>query len=405
MVAGRGATGSEVRDALLTTRGPVAMLHLSPYRRDDPALILQLARTKPGGRLRRMAARRTPTRELRRCHLIVQPMAGLADERPEDSGAPRSGSPRLYCIIVTYKRPQGLADALRFVLAQERPPDLVVVVDNEGSLAVSRQVEAVERRHPGKVVLLRAPENLGPAGGTALGMEHILRVAHDDDWITRSDDDRTEKFEVYAELLRFAIEQRTADKRVGAVGAVGARFDWRRGRLVRVTDEEIALGPVDVDYVPTGVFPAFNVGAVRDVGVFDVDLFYGSSEVEYGLRLRRAGYRIVANPILWTQLGRQSALTAGPRVTLRPFTWRRYYSLRNQIYLLRRSGHATTAVRVAVVRGLLKPLLNLPRAPRQAWLHLRWNARAVADGWRGRMGRTYDPEEFPGGGLGDPQAD
>ncbi len=317
---------------------------------------------------------------------------------PGEPGASGDGTERLFCIIVTYKRPEGLAKALEFVAAQRRPPDLVVVVDNEGPTA---STQALTKVSSVPVRVVNAPENLGPAGGTALAMEHILEEADDRDWITRVDDDREEHFDVFEELLRFAIEQRNLDGRVGAVGAVGARYDWRRGRLVRIEDAEIDLGPVDVDYVPTNVFPAFNVGVVREVGVFDAELFYGSSEVEYGLRLREAGFRIVADPVLWKQLGRQSALTAGPRRTLRPFTWRRYYSLRNQVYVLRQSGHARTALRVALVRGLAKPVLNLPREPRQAWLHLRWNARAVLDGWRGRMGRTVDPEDFAGGLFGD----
>lgn len=331
------------------------------------------------------------------CHSPHMSRHGCQPELDELGAAP-AACEQLFCIIVAYKRPEGLAAALRFVAAQNRTPDLVVVVDNEGG---SADIELVTKAMSLPIELLAAPENLGPAGGTAFAMQHILQEAADQDWITRIDDDREGHFEVFDELLRFAIEQRALDPRVGAVGATGARYDWRRGRLVRVDDAEIDAGPVDVDYVPTNVFPAFNVGVVREIGVFDSDLFYGSSEVEYGLRLREAGYRIVADPVLWKQLGRQSALTAGPRRTLRPFTWRRYYSLRNQVYVLRKYGHTVTALRVALVRGMAKPLANLPREPKLAWLHLRWNARAVVDGWRGRMGRTYDPEDFAGGLLGD----
>lgn len=307
--------------------------------------------------------------------------------------APTDG--RLYCLIVTYRRPSQFAVALDFALGQGRRPDLVVVVDNEGSSEVAETVTAAQQRGE-PVELIQPGDNLGPAGGTAVAMERILRDASDGDWITRVDDDNEyEDSDVFGRLLEFARTQRNLDPRVGAVGAVGSRYDWKRGRLERISDEEIDAGPVDVDYVPTNVFPAFSVAAVRDVGVFDAALFYGSSEVEYGLRLRRAGYRLLADPALWRRLGRRAATNAGARRTLRPFSWRRYYSLRNQVYLLRASGHRWTAVKVGVVRGVLKPVLNLLFDPRNALVHLRWGSRAVYDGWRGKMGRTHDPEDFP----------
>jgi rhamnosyltransferase len=303
--------------------------------------------------------------------------------------------PRLFCIIVTYRRSEAFRDALDFACTQLRPPDGVVVVDNEGSDLIGEAVaHAHEQGVP--VQLIQPGDNLGPAGGTAVAMERILLEADDCDWITRIDDDNeVEDPDIFGQLFRFAVQQRAEDPRVAAVGAVGSRFDWRRGRLVRIDDWEIDAGPVDVDYVPTNLYPAFSVSAIRDVGVFDRELFYGSSEVEYGLRLRRAGYRLVADPVLWRRLGRRWEHTAGPRRTLRPFSWRRYYSLRNQIHILIQYGHPWTAFKVGVVRGFVKPLVNVPFGPRVALTHFKWSSRAVIDGWRGRMGRTYDPEVFP----------
>lgn len=302
---------------------------------------------------------------------------------------------RLFCIIVTYRRPDAFRVALNFALTQGRPPDAIFVVDNEGSDSVASVVEA-SLLHGATIQLIQPGDNLGPAGGTAVAMERILLDADDGDWITRIDDDNElEDPDIFGRLLEFAVDQHRIDPMVAAVGGVGSRYDWRRGRLVRIDDSEIDAGPVDVDYVPTNLYPAFNVAAVRDVGVFDRELFYGSSEVEYGLRLRRAGYRLLADPVLWRRLGRRWEHTAGPRRTLRPFSWRRYYSLRNQVHILIEYGHPWTAVKVGVVRGFIKPLVNVPFGPRVALTHLKWSSRAVIDGWRGRMGRTYDPEVFP----------
>jgi glycosyltransferase involved in cell wall biosynthesis len=299
--------------------------------------------------------------------------------------------PKLYCIIVTFRRPDGFERVLECAMKQTVPPVEIVVVDNEGSDLVERLVDA-KQGGPTTITYIRTGENLGPAGGTAVGMERILEVAGDEDWITRLDDDLDGMDDdIFEELLRFAVEQRSADPAVGAVGAVGSRYDWSTGRLMRIDDSEIEAGPVPVDYVPTNLFPAFNVGVVRTVGVLDRRLFYGSSEVEYGLRLRAAGVRILANPVLWKRLGRQTATTAGAGWRLRQLDWRRYYSLRNQVYVLRNNGHRWTAVKVSITRGLAKPLFNLFVAPLDAWGHLKLNSRAIFDGWRGNMGRTLEP--------------
>ena len=51
---------------------------------------------------------------------------------------------RLYCIIVTYRRPVAFQKALDFALTQERPPDEVIVVDNEGSDLITSIVDRAQ---------------------------------------------------------------------------------------------------------------------------------------------------------------------------------------------------------------------------------------------------------------------
>jgi hypothetical protein len=85
--------------------------------------------------------------------------------------------------------------------------------------------------------------------------------------------------------------------------------------------------------------------------------------------------------------------------------WRRYYSLRNLIYLLRQHGHTLTALRVTILRGVAKPLLNLPLRPVLGLRHLRSNLRAARDGWTGRLGRQVSPDNRPVVNSGQPSSD
>lgn len=299
-------------------------------------------------------------------------------------------APQFAGVLVTFRRPDALATMLRALGAQTRTLDRLIVVDNEPTGATRALVGELA---PG-AEYVAAAENLGPAGGIALGMERILAEAADRDWIvTLDDDDPPTDPTLFATLLAFATHLAARDRSVGAVGAEGARCDRGRGRMVWVPDEELR-GDVDVDWIGGDFFPVYSAAALRVAGTMRADLFFGFEELDLGLRLRDCGYRIVlpgqlclARRVANGQLG----LAVLPSRALGEVTWRRYYSLRNLIRILLDRGALTGAVRVTVVVGLAKPLVNLARAPRSAWRHLRLNLRACADAWTGRIGRTVEP--------------
>jgi glycosyltransferase involved in cell wall biosynthesis len=304
-------------------------------------------------------------------------------------GTPTVG---LYGVLVTYRRPESLAEVLRRLEEQERPLDGLVVVDN----APSEETATIVRDHraQGSVTYVAAPENLGAAGGIDLGMRHFVARLQVNDWIVTIDDgDPPMSDQLLKELLSFAARLARTDPRLGGVGLVGARFDWKRGRTIRVPDEELK-GPIAVDYIGGGQFPLYRVGAIRDVGSFSRDIFFGFDDLEFGLRMRRAGYSIYAHGDLWREArvaSNRLGLHVRPALGLGEFNWRRYYGLRNLIYILRSNGRSRAALRVTVVSGLGKPLANAFRHPRLGVTHLRLNWKACRDGWRGRMGRTLEP--------------
>jgi glycosyltransferase involved in cell wall biosynthesis len=268
-----------------------------------------------------------------------------------------------------------------------------VVVDNAPS-PESRASVAGAAGIAAAVDHLEMPENLGFTGGVAAGMRHVLELAEDRDWIVVLDDDDPVPYPtVFGELERFAERMLAQDSRTAGVGISGGRFDWRRGRIRRVPDRELH-GSVAVDHVAGNQVPFYLVSAVRDAGTFHAPLFFGLSEIEFGLRVSRAGYHFYAHGDLW-RLRREAAgrmgVDATPGRSLAPMNWRRYYVLRNSIYMLKRFGHPWTAARVTLV-NLAKPVVNLPLHPRLAATHLGVNLRACRDGWFGRMGRRLEPD-------------
>jgi GT2 family glycosyltransferase len=303
-------------------------------------------------------------------------------------------------VLPTYRRTRLLRSTLTELGAQTRRPDVVIVVDNEGSGETEAAVAASSI--PGcRIEYLFPGENMGFSGGVAAGMRRALEFADDRDWILLLDDDDPPRFRTaLATMFDFARSMHLRDPRTAAVGISGGWFDWHRGRMRRVPDREL-VDAVPVDHVAGNQLPCFHVATVRRMGVFCDELFFGFSELEYGLRLWRAGYSLYGHGPLWlesrTRTGRLHH-EMRPARRLGPTNWRDYYSLRNAIFILRRFRHRGTALRVTLVQGLAKPIANLPLSPVLAMQHLRTNLRAIGHGWTGRMGRRVEPDGGPRAG-------
>jgi GT2 family glycosyltransferase len=304
--------------------------------------------------------------------------------------------PALHGVLVTYHRPGDLVAMLDGLAQQERRLDTLVVVDNDpGESArevLAKQVTAGTPEGTA-ITYVAAGTNLGPAGGTALGMRHVLAHAGDRDWLVALDDDNPPRTpSVLGDLERFATRLRDDDPRVGGVGLVGGRFSPALGRGVRVPDSELS-GAVPADWIGGNNLPVYSVHAIRTVGVFDERLFFGFDDLEYGLRLRGAGFDLYAHGTL--RYGERAAtgrlaLDVRPDRTVGDATWRRYYSLRNLLHILHQRGDRRGEARL-IARALGKPVANLPRQPRLSVADPALNSRAILDAYRGRMGLTVRP--------------
>lgn len=301
----------------------------------------------------------------------------------------------LHGVLVTYRRPEALAEMLGRLGDQQRRLDTLVVVDNDPAESARPAVAGCAglTSAPGRVDYLPAGANTGPAGGIARGMRSALEHAADDDWVVSlDDDDPPPSVDVFAALEHLGGELRADGEKVGGVGIVGGRFSPDRARAVRVPDAELA-GAVRCHWIGGNQFPFYAVGALREVGVFDEELFFGFDDLDFGLRLGAAGYGVFAHGELWhrerSRAGRLGT-TPQPSLGLEDPSWRRYYSTRNMIYILRNQGHPRGVARL-VARSLAKPLVNMPRHPQVAARNLALNTRAIADAFRGRMGLTVSP--------------
>lgn len=304
---------------------------------------------------------------------------------------------KIFGIMITYRRRAAVADFLARLAEQEPVLDHLLVVDNAADDAVSQLVTS-HVGHPSSIDYVAMPENLGPAGGIAAGMSAIMTAAGPDDWmVLLDDDDPPWSTTILSDLRDFAVARARDEPSTGAVALDGARWDPRRARLWRPPTTGVAEA-LEVDYLTGDGFPFYRVKAVKDVGPPDERLFFGFDDLEIGLRLRRSGYRLFLHGELYRErqslagaAGNATADAAAKRSRIPP-PWRRYYAVRNLLYLARLSGGLPSGIRVTMLYGLASPVFAVMRRERRSGQRLRLSLRACVDGWLARLGRRVSPD-------------
>ena len=275
-------------------------------------------------------------------------------------------------VIVTHDRREILRSTVHSLLAQSRPPDRIVVVDSgspdgadDGVLELSPMID-----------LVAVADNIGVAGGLAVGIRRAAETI-DAAWSWLLDDDSP----VGPESLERSL---AAAAGIDDLGILGNRGGWfRRGRIAHRSGPPPAA-PMAVDFcLLDGALVASE--AVRRCGVPREDFFMMHQDLEYPVRLGRAGFRVmISDAVSSTPAYLGSTPTAAPRSY-----WRSYYQSRNHLrwVLDDRSavgvwGWFTREVKIAVAGfgrgggGVRKVVLI---------------TRGAVDAVRGRMGRTIEP--------------
>ncbi len=295
---------------------------------------------------------------------------------------------RLGAFIITRNRPYLLRKTLGLLLSQTRPPDHILVVDN----GPSKETESVAAEFGSHTSYRAMRENLGPAGAAAFGLEQLASQGYD--WIYWGDDDDPPIFPDMIERLLEIGESAGPD--AGAVSAVGGLWDWTKGRKRRLPDEALS-GVVDVHSIPGNGQWILRRQVVLDVGVPDPRLFFGLEELEYCLRIGKAGYRLLVDGDLmmrcrtrWGRLDLKDPRPGLPRSSYDAL-WRRYYSTRNYIFSMHRTFGRPDLARREAFKAIGRACMSGGRGPKYGSAFTVLELRAILDGYLGQMGRTVTP--------------
>jgi GT2 family glycosyltransferase len=260
-----------------------------------------------------------------------------------------------------------------------------ICVDN-GSHDGSDRV--VEERFP-DVELIRNGVNLGFAGGSNVGIRRALERGAD--WVLLLNSDATVRRGLGSALAQAAAERPDAGliaclvlfEDGARVQSAGGRFNALLGYSGRSPSYGSLVMPVgvrDVERVDGAAF-AVSRPAVEGAGLLDEQLFAYVEDVEWSLRIRRAGFAVVLAPDARAQ-HKGSESTGG-----RASTTNVYYDTRNTIVVCERFRPlppGLRALRRAVIVGAhLVQALTHPSHTSAL--------RAVVAGWRdaraGRLGQ------------------
>jgi GT2 family glycosyltransferase len=280
-------------------------------------------------------------------------------------------------VVVTFERDGRLAATMNALREQTHPVACLVVDNGAHHNGGDDGADA-----PGTEVI-RSGENLGPAGGFDVGLKRAHELGAK--WALLLNDD-DELVPDGVERLLEVVRQDPTGRVVAAVGSVSiggttrrTGADFRRGLRYPREDQPVPARR-DIDVVGfTGLL--VNVDAACDVGGVRSELFMMWEEYDFCLRLRAAGYRIVALAEPLVNLPLHGTATPYP-------AWRGYYEARNGVLTLRAQPHLR-AWRWFAIRQckFLIAGLRLPQPARRTGLRV----RGLVDGARGRVGRLVEP--------------
>lgn len=294
-------------------------------------------------------------------------------------------------IIVTFNRRALLERCLIAIHGQSRIPDRVLIVDNASSDDTRDWLGKWLPANLPQGEILALNENLGGAGGFAAGIQHAVNTGSE--WIWIMDDDA----EPHHDALQRLIEvEPTSENLYGSVAISGDRLSWPmmpKGGSWNDAIYSVSQLPiqVEVQFIPfLGLF--INHQIVQAIGLPDAGFFIAADDVDYCLRAQGHGARIImvgSSHIEHPASERYSIpLPWRPFYSLKLTPWKRYYDVRNRLFVAR--NHYGAAFYYSTIPGSFLRLFATLWHESDRIAQIRAFVAGMIDGMLGRKGRRHE---------------
>ena len=250
--------------------------------------------------------------------------------------------PFVQIIIVTWNKKNDILRLLNCLRALDYPTSdfAILVVDNGSS---DGSADAIEADFP-EVTLLRHVDNLGGSGGFNAGMQWALTHQASADYFWLLDNDAlvdNQALKVLTQVLEAHSEAALCGSRVmnaerpDEIVEVGAFINNRIGEVsCHIPPTDAAPDAVfSVDYAAACSLLA-RVSVVRQVGLWYEEFFVYWDDMEWGTRMRAAGYAVLASnaSIVWHPAWDNRTIDHSA-------LWRSYYRTRNALCFFNHTTH------------------------------------------------------------------
>jgi GT2 family glycosyltransferase len=245
-------------------------------------------------------------------------------------------SKKFAAFVVTFRRPDVLMDTIKEILSQTRPPDKILVVDNNDNDDTKNNLA---KMFP-QVAHLKVGYNAGYAGAGKIGLETLAKEGYE--WIFWGDDnDPPHMRDTFEKLLQLADSYKG---NCGQVGVVGHKLNTRTGILKRTSNEELERSEyVKVDTIGGGMIKIISGKCILNGVVPEAKLFFGFEDLDFDLSQKAAGYDVVVHSGLFLALREKWNRKQVKRVITKKkdegVLWRDYYSIRNLLFIMRKNKH------------------------------------------------------------------
>jgi GT2 family glycosyltransferase len=257
--------------------------------------------------------------------------------------------PRTCAVIVNWNKKKYVVDLIKSLRDISYKNFDIVVIDNAST---DDSVEAIKCFS--EVKLICNTENLGGTGGFNTGIKFVLEQnCYEYVWLLDNDAQITS--DTLLELVNVAHD----DPRIGVSGSMtlnpdmkdmivdlGGYVSWKQVMCKpNMNNQSIPAeglpSIVEVDYTPA-CSALVRVDAIQKTGIMDERYFLHWDDVDLCLRIRQAGYKIVA--VSNSRIFHETEKGSNPVVD--------YYNVRNGLLII--SKHLKTFQRIIAIRNILR---------------------------------------------------
>ncbi len=271
--------------------------------------------------------------------------------------------PSVAVLVLNWNGIDDTMECLESLLRVDYPRMEIIVVDNGSTVSPRARIAAAFPT----VTILETGINKGFSGGNNDGLRYAMDQGHDYAFVLNNDTT------VDPAVLREAVAVAESDTRIGVVGVKILAYDqpdriWvaygevtYRQSLVRLIgfysfDDGRFDTQRDVEWVP-GTAMLLRRKALQEVGLFDDDFFAYHEDVDWCVRARNLGYRVVfaPKPIIHHKVSRSS----GGKGYVTP---RQYLASRNMVLFVRKHANVLQKLKFISFQVVALPLQYVVRS-------------------------------------------